>query len=232
MLVFAIAVLQRYFKRGSMHFLFWGVGLLMFSTASLAGAYLALSWNRWVFCVWYFFGAALNAAWIGQGTLYLLFSRRRVVPLTALLVLGSLAAFALMMQVMPLIDESGFTTDAPISEQYSSIMPPAGAGATIRLVTPFFNVYGVTSLVGGALWSSYLFWRKGVLPNRVIGNVLIAIGALIVSFVSVLARMGFGAWMYLGEMLAAVMLFAGFLVAENPKRRDEVAVQGTAHNNI
>ncbi|MDP7260147.1 MAG: hypothetical protein QF376_04615 [Anaerolineales bacterium] len=213
MLVFCVMVLRRFFVRRSLHFLFWGIGLLMFSIASFAEAYLTLAWNRWAFFSWYFFGAALNAAWIGQGTLYLLFSRRRVLLLTALLLLGSLAALVLMLRVMPFLDETRFASTMPISEQYSSIMPPARAGATIRLATPFFNIYGVVALVGGALWSSYLFWRKRVLPNRVIGNLLIAAGALVISFASVLTRMGFGAWLYLSELLAAGLLFAGFLVA-------------------
>jgi hypothetical protein len=213
MLVSCVVVLRRFFVRRGLHFLFWGIGLLMFSIASFAEAYLALRWSRWAFFSWYFFGAALNAAWIGQGTLYLLFSRKRVLPWTVLLLLGSLAALALMLRVMPLLDETRFTRTMPISEQYSSIMPPARGGATIRLGTPFLNIYGVIALVGGALWSSYLFWRKRVLPNRVIGNLLIAAGTLVISFASVLTRMGFGAWLYLGELLAAGLLFTGFMVA-------------------
>ncbi|HJL69663.1 MAG TPA: hypothetical protein QGI30_02245 [Anaerolineales bacterium] len=213
MLLFCVAVLRHFFARWELHFLFWGIGLLMFSFSSFAEAVLALGWSRWAFFSWYFFGAALNAAWIGQGTLYLLFSRKRVLPWTALLLLGSLAALALMLQVMPLLDETLFNPQSPISEQYSRIMPPVREGATIMLATPLFNVYGVIALVGGALWSSYLFWRKRVLPNRVIGNLLIAAGALVISFASVLTRMGFGAWLYLGELLAAGLLFTGFMVA-------------------
>ncbi len=223
MLLFCVAVLRRFFARRGLHFLFWGIGLSMFSIASFAETCLALGWSRWAFFTWYFFGAALNAAWIGQGTLYLLFSCKRVLPWTALLLLGSLTALALMLQVMPVLDETAFSAQLPISEQYSRIMPPTREGATIRLATPFFNIYGVIALVGGALWSSYLFWRKRVMPNRVIGNLLIAAGALVISFASVLTRMGFGAWLYLGELLAAALLFAGFLLAAG-FRCDEVNV--------
>ena len=73
----------------------------MFGAGSFAEAYLALAWNRWVFFVWYLFGAALNAAWIGHGTLTLLVRKRWVKFVTALLILGSLFAGYLMLQRMP-----------------------------------------------------------------------------------------------------------------------------------
>ena len=64
MLVFVIFVLQRYTATKKLYFLYWGIGLAMFGSGSFAEAYLSLSWNSWVFFIWYLFGAALNAAWI------------------------------------------------------------------------------------------------------------------------------------------------------------------------
>ncbi len=223
MLAFTLTVLQRYLTRRKPHFLFWGLGLAMFGAGSFGEAYLALAWNRWVFFVWYFFGAVLNAAWIGHGTVHLLFRKRGVRSLTVVLILGSLAALALMLQVMPRLDASGFTPSLPISEQYREIMPPAREGGTVRLTTPLFNIYGLITLVGGALWSSYLFWRKRVMPNRVVGNVLIAAGALSIGFASTLTRLGYGSLLYLGELIAAVLMFSGFLIAGRPEPAEEAA---------
>ena len=106
MLAFTIFVLQRYAARRAPHFLFWGLGLTMFGAGSFAEAYLALAWNKWVFFIWYFFGAVLNAGWIGHGSVYLLFRKKWVHGLTAILILGSLIALALMLQVMPRLDAS------------------------------------------------------------------------------------------------------------------------------
>jgi len=212
MLLFCVLVIRRFFELRALHFLFWGVGLFMFSIASFAEAYLSLAWSPWAFFGWYFFGAVLNAAWIGHGTMHLLFTPIRMGPWTTLLLLGSLAALTLMLQVMPLLDQNRFTTGMPISKQYSSIMPPVHDGATIRMATPLFNVYGLITLVGGALWSSYLYYRKRVLRNRMVGNLLIASGVLLISFAGLLTRMGFGTWLYLGELLAAGLMFSGFLV--------------------
>ena len=120
MAYFTVFVLQRYIVRRAPHFLFWGIGLAMFGAGSFAEAYLALSWNRWVFFIWYLFGAALNAAWIGHGTLLLLVRKRWVKVVTALLIIGSLFAGYLMLQAMPNLDTAIFTTSKPVSEQYGT----------------------------------------------------------------------------------------------------------------
>jgi len=213
MIVFAIFVLNRYISSNKMHFFFWGIGLLMFSIGSLSEIYLSIQWNRLAFFFWYFFGAVLNAAWIGQGTIYLLLTKKWIKPTVTLLLVGSLSALIIMIQTMSMLDISQFTSNIAISDQYRDIIPAPNEGGTIRLLTPFFNVYGATALVGGAVWSAYLFWRKRVLPNRVIGNILIALGAIIISIASILTRMGLSEWWYLGELLAATLLFAGFILA-------------------
>jgi hypothetical protein len=216
MLVFTIWVLQRYVLRRKLHFLFWGLGLAMFGFGSFAEAYLAIAWNKWVFFGWYLFGAALTAGWIGHGTVYLLFRKKWVHGVTAVLLLGSLFAAYLMFVATQNLNEAAFSPSVPISEQYRDIMPATDAGGAVRLTTPFFNVYGLITLVGGALWSAYLFWRKRVLPNRVIGNVLIAAGALSIGLASTLTRLGDGSYLFLGELVAAVLMFIGFRFAAKP----------------
>ena len=244
MFIFVVLVFQRFLVRRKPHFLFWGIGLTMFGAGSFAEAYLSLAWNPWIFFAWYLFGAVLNAAWIGHGTLHLLVRKKWAHGVTAVLILGSLGAGYLMLQVMPRLDTTIFTTSKPISEQYGTKRleadeaPPPNAeigkvvyrgeevtvargllplGATVRLTTPFFNIYGLLTLVGGAIWSAYLFWGKRVLPNRVLGNVLIAAGALLIGFASTLTRLGYGQFLYIGELVAAVMMFAGFQVAARPQ---------------
>jgi hypothetical protein len=224
MIVFTVSVLQRYFVRRKLHFLFWGIGLAMFTAGSLAEAtFIIAGWSAAVFFVWYLFGAALNAAWIGQGTLLLLVRRRWALVLTGILVAASVMAAVLMIQVMPRLDATGFTASLPISEQYRTIMPSISGGATVRLTTPFFNIYGLLTLVGGALWSAWLFLRKEVLPNRVIGNVLIAAGALSIGLASTATRLGFGGYLYLGELVAAILMYSGFLMAAAPATEAERA---------
>lgn len=216
MLIFTIWVLQRYLVRRKLHFLFWGIGLAMFGFGSFAEAYLSIHWNTAVFFGWYLFGAALTAAWIGHGTVYLLFRKKWVHWLTAVLIIGSLFTAFLMFRATQLLDTSIFDPGTAISEQYRNIMPGITEGGAVRLTTPFFNIYGVLTLVGGAIYSSFLFWRKRVLPNRVLGNILIAAGAILIASASTLTRLGYGQYLYLGELLAAVLMFVGFRYAAKP----------------
>jgi hypothetical protein len=217
MLAFSLVVWQRYLVRRTPAFLFWGIGLSLFAVASFAGAYLSLAWSSTVFFLWYFCGAVLTAAWIGHGTVHLLFRRWWAHGLTAVLVAGSVAALALMLRAMANLDLTQFSPAVPISEQYRDIMPAVSEGGLIRITTPFFNIYGLITLVGGALYSTFLYWRKRVLPNRVVGNILIAAGAIVIALASTLTRFGLGSTLYVGELLAAVMMFSGFLVAAAPQ---------------
>ena len=86
----------------------------------------------------------------------------------------------------------------------------------VRTLTPFFNIYGTLALVGGAAYSAFLFWRKKVLLHRTIGNVLIALGAILPAFGGTFSRMGVPGALYVGELLGAVILFIGFLRAITP----------------
>lgn len=210
MFVFTASVFQRYAVRRNPAFLFWGIGLLMFGLASLAEVYLSYAWNSLVFGMWYVFGAALTAAWIGLGTVYLLFKKPWVRVVTIILVVASLVTAGLMWYTP--LNSSQFQIGVAISEQYRSIMPP---GAPVRF-TFVFNICGVLALVGGALYSAFLFWRKRVLPNRVIGNALIAAGALVIASASSLTRLGYGQYLYIGELVAAILMYSGFLMAAAP----------------
>lgn len=222
MLILTGSVLERYVRRRKAHFLFWGIGLAMFAVASFAEAYFWLGgWSVPAFFSWYLFGAVLNAAWIGHGTLLLLIRKRWVRVATGILVGASLVATGLMVQAILRTDGGAYLPSVPISEQYRDLMPSIGDGGLVRLTTPFFNVYGMVMLVGGALWSAWLFARKQVLPNRVIGNVLIAAGALSIGLAGTILRLGMGSYLYLGELAAAGFMYAGFLVASRPATQAE-----------
>src|SRR5574341_486106 len=194
----------------------------MFGMGSFAEAYLALTWSPVVFGIWYVFGAVLNPAWLGHGTLNLLVKKRWIHVITALLAVGSLVAIYLM-ATTPL-DSTEFNVHQPISVQYAQIMP-ARAQAPVRSATSYFAGYGTLTLVGGALYSAFLFWRKRVLPNRMWGNIMIAVGALAIGFASALARLGFGEYLYIGELLAAILMYGGFRMAAGPAAEPVVAAK-------
>ena len=210
--IFAFFVLKRYLARKGLHLLLWGIGMVFYGVGGFCEAYYgAFGWNPLIFRLWYLFGAILVAAWLGQGTVYLLVKRRRAHALMVLLALGSL--FAVSRVFGAELDPSLMTFSVHTGSEMSghAIVTPG-----VRMLTPFFNLYGTVALVGGAAWSAWLYWRKRILLHRTVGNILIAVGAILPAFGGTFSRMGLSGALYLGELLGAVLLFIGFLRAITP----------------
>jgi hypothetical protein len=218
-LLFAAMVLSRYFKGRRPHSLLWGIGLVLYAAGTFSEAYLALAWSPIWLRVWYLSGAMLTAAWLGQGTIYLLIRKPGMADKFMIgLLLVSIVSVGLIW-ITPL-DASIFKTTLPISTQYKSIM--VRGGLTI-LLTALLNIYGSIGLIGGAIYSAYLFWRKHVLPNRVFGNVLIAAGALFPAGAGTLIKLGLGDWLYVSELFGATIMFLGFWLATQPQPAEQQA---------
>ncbi len=211
-------ILRRYQQhRGThKHLLIWAIGLGMFATASFSEGVLNFGWNELAVYGWYLFGALLTAAWIGQGTVTLLFRRRWVDLLTIALAIFSVIAVVLLLSVH--LQSNKFELGKPVWLQYKDLF---GESQTLRNLTIPFNIYGTVALVGGAVWSAYLFLKKQILPNRVLGNVLIAAGALSIALASVVARIGRGEFLPFGELTFALLVYVGFLLASKPARVEE-----------
>lgn len=213
--IFAGFVLRRFFFRHSSHLLLWTVGMVFYGIGGFCEAYNGLvGWSPLIFRLWYLFGAILVAAWLGQGTVYLL-ARRRLAQITlAILILASLYAAVRVFtaQLDPSLMVSSLHTGSELSGQ--AIITPG-----VRTLTPFFNIYGTLTLVGGAIYSAWIFWRKQVLPHRALGNVLIAVGALLPAFGGGFSRLGIPGALYILELLGAILMFLGFLRATTPFKK-------------
>ncbi len=222
-MVFASYVLRRFFKKKGYHQLLWGIGMIFYGIGGFCEAYYGFfGWSPLVFRLWYIFGAILVAAWLGQGTVYLLMKPRVANILMVILGLGSL--FAVYKVFNATLDPSLMTTSLHTGSELSG---QAIVSDGVRVLTPFFNLYGTLALVGGALYSAILFWRKRVLLHRVIGNVLIAFGAILPAFGGTFSRFGIPGALYISELLGAIVLFLGFLRATTPmkeKEKEAVAV--------
>ena len=212
--VFAFFVFRRYLVRKGPHLLLWGIGMVFYGLGAFCEAYYGLlGWNPLIYRLWYLFGALLVAAWLGQGTVYLLASRRWANGLMLLLGIGSLYGLVRVFgaQLDPSLMTAGVHTGSELSG--SAIVSPG-----VRVLTPFFNLYGTVTLVGGAAWSAWIFWRKRILLHRTIGNILIAVGAIAPAFGGTFSRFGVPSALYIGELLGALLLFAGFVRATTPMK--------------
>jgi hypothetical protein len=215
--VFAYFVFKRYFLRRGLHLLLWGIGMVFYGIGGLCeAANIVVGWQPLIFRLWYLFGAILVAAWLGQGTVYLLVGRRLAHILMILLGMASLFAAVQLFnaQLDPARMTASLHTGSELSGQ--AIVSPG-----VRVLTPFFNFYGTLTLVGGAIWSAVTFWRKRILLHRAIGNVFIAVGAILPAFGGTFSRFGIYGALYWSELLGAVLMFIGFLRATTPMPVDK-----------
>jgi hypothetical protein len=219
--IFAVLVLRRYLMRRGPHLLLWGIGMVLYAIGGVCEAsYGAFGWNPLLFRLWYLFGAILVAAWLGQGTVYLLARRSWANALMVILGLGSIYAAVRVFgaQLDPGLMTSSLHTGSELSGH-------AIVSSGVRTLTPFFNLYGTLTLVGGAVWSAWIFWRKRILLHRTIGNILIAVGALLPAFGGTFSRFGLSGALYWSELLGSVLMFAGFVRATTPMRVAQPAAE-------
>ncbi|HKJ26614.1 MAG TPA: hypothetical protein VJ965_03165, partial [Anaerolineales bacterium] len=168
-------------------------------------------------------GAILVAAWLGQGTVYLLAKKPWPTITMVLLVLGSL--YGTYRVFTATLDPSLLTTSLHTGSELSG---HAITTSGVRGLTPIFNIYGTVTLVGGAIWSAWIFFRKRVLLHRTIGNILIAAGALAPAFGGAGSRFGIPAALYIGELVGAILMFIGFWRATTPMQVNQPHSEPTA----
>lgn len=201
-LVFAVIVLRRW-RQGpdKLHLAWWGFGLLMYGLGTLTESLTTLlGWQEGVFRAWYITGALLGGAPLAQGTIYLLLRRRTAHILTAILlpVIAVAAVFVLL---------------SPIN--HAAVEPYRLSGAAlewswVRLFSPFINLYAATFLIGGALVSAWRFRTKVAMRHRYLGNIAIAIGALLPGIGGTFTRFGHVEVLYVTEFLGLSLIWLGY----------------------
>lgn len=219
--VFTVAVFNRYRRRGGMHLLLWSIGLLFYGLGTLSEVLLGLHFNVLVLKLWYLMGAMLTAAWLGMGTVHLLIRKgNAAMIITWMLAVVSLLAAILVFAAPPV--SSSYNTALTASEQYKDVL--ARNGFTI-LFTILLNIYGTLTLVGGAIYSAFLFWRKKILANRMFGNILIAAGALSPAMGGTFLKVGLTDFLYLSELIGVILMYIGFVMATSTASEPAQAYQ-------
>lgn len=224
--IFAFIVLRRWWQKRRPHLLAWGIGLTLYFAGSFSQIVLALTWSPILFGLWYWAGAIMVAPWLGQGTVYLLLRRGNIARnIQMALILVGVMTLPWAIFLTP-FNASAWQPGADITQIFRDEVDANGnvlqqgimtgsARGTVRFFSPIMNVWGTIALVGGAVYSAYLFRRKQIMRNRVVGNWLIAAGGLLPAFGGALIRLNAPELKYLGEMLGVILIFAGFWIATN-----------------
>jgi hypothetical protein len=198
--IFALTVLDQFFARRKPYQLIWAIGLFMYFV-STGTEFWAETWglNEIIYRLWYLIGAIFVAAYLGMGTIYLLTPRRVAHIVMAVLLVASLYAIFRVFTA---------SIDLSVLHGLSGRAMPSG----VRLMTPFFNTFGTVALVGGAIYSAWVYWRRRFMPHRVVSNILIAVDALLPAFGGIHIRFaGTTQFFYLFELLGIIIIFIGFL---------------------
>lgn len=202
-LAFAATVLKQYLDRRKTHQLIWSTSLILFTFAAFCEFYSEVwGWPILLYRLYYVAAASL-VAYLGLGTIYLIFKKR-----TGRIFLGVFVLINIVFLIAALRAPVESSKLIPGITVAGKAMPRA-----VRLFSPLMTVPGTLALVGGALYSIYLFRKKRELAYRVWANVFIATGAFIIAAAGAIARMGITVWLYPAEMVGIVLMFVGFLRA-------------------
>jgi hypothetical protein len=200
-LLFSATLWRRWRNRGGTHLLWWCIGLATYAAGTFTESAVTLfGWHAPLFRAWYITGALLGGAPLAQGTVYLLLKRRTANLLTAIVVpVIVIAAICVVL--------------TPIN--YSLVEPYRLTGKVmtwqwVRAFSPFINLYAVTFLIGGAIMSAARFRGNPELRHRYIGNILIAIGAILPGIGGTFTRFGHTEVLYVTELLGLIVLYFGY----------------------
>ena len=163
-------------------------------------------WNEAMFRAWYITGALMGGAPLAQGSVYLHMKRRTADRLAVALVVAIVTA-------------SAFVIASPL--RYELVEPYRLTGKVlawtwVRAFSPFINTYAFCFLVGGAAVSAWHYSKSLVTRNRFVGNVLIAVGALLPGIGGAFTRFGFTEVLYVTEFIGLALIFLGYQFAVSP----------------
>jgi hypothetical protein len=204
--VFAWVLFTRFTRSGRPALAAWTAGLLIFAAA--AGCQAAgehFGFGAPLFRAFYLLGGVLGVIWLSMGTLFLLAPRRVARAATLALAVLTLA-LAIDAAVVP-VDVTRLGTAAGVLGDAISAGSPLQVGAVT------LNIIGTLILVGGSAWSAYrLLLHRGGL-DRVMCNVLLTIGALVIAAGFSAAKIAGGSLDTLGvyEAIGIAVMFVGFL---------------------
>ncbi|MDE3088605.1 MAG: hypothetical protein KGJ80_04385 [Chloroflexota bacterium] len=209
--LFAISVFRQYAARRKMHQLMWGIAIAIWAVA-VAAELVATLRGRWgliTYPAYYATGALLIPAWLGMGTLYLIFPKRFNDWILG--ILSVLSAIGILLIATWPID--------------SALLYSAAADKVPLKVFPFFpiqmlliilNTLGALAFILGALWSGVLFAWKRQNKERAIATALIAIGGIIAAVAHSVGVLSGIELFRLSELIAVLFIFIGYLLSNAP----------------
>lgn len=180
----------------------WTLAFAMFAVA--AGSQVwgdVAGWSPFLARLYYVFGASLVVGWLGLGTWLVVVHTPwlRQLGLWVMLFISGLA--------IGLASQSPVDVSRLAIEGWHALEKPT----MLTVLTIAVNSLGTLILVGGALWSAWVFWRKRMMRSRMVGLLLLAGGALTVAAGGSLTRLGHQQYLYIAMSIGVSLMFWGYL---------------------
>ncbi|HXA29150.1 MAG TPA: hypothetical protein VN193_10445 [Candidatus Angelobacter sp.] len=213
--VFAVVVAARWRRSRRAAFAAWAFGLFIFAAAALTQAIgEANGFSVPLFRAFYLLGGVLGVIYLALGTVFLLAPARAA---------RACAMTLVALTVLLAVDAVFVPVDAARLHSTSGVLGEAitGHGNPLYVAAVVFNILGSAVLIGGSAWSAWRFARTRAGLDRVVCNVLLTAGALLIAAGFSAAKSVGGSISTLGVYEAAgiAVMFAGFLALGRVGRR-------------
>ncbi|MGA7174069.1 MAG: hypothetical protein WCB86_02915 [Candidatus Dormiibacterota bacterium] len=216
---FSAVVWSRWLRSRRPAFAAWGTGLAIFAAAALTQALgQDFGFSVPLFRAFYLLGGVLGVIYLALGTTFLMAPVR---------VAKTCAAILFVLTVLLAVDASVVQVNSAKLNTSAGVLGGAlaGHGTPLFVAAVAFNILGTLVLAGGSAYSALRFIQSQAGIDRVLCNVLLTAGALVVALGFSLAKTVGGSLTQLGvfESIGAAIMFAGFLSlgrfgASNPVR--------------
>ncbi len=198
---FLTQIVPHYLAKRSPYLLWWTLGVLTFGAGTLTESINAIfGWSEWNTKVWYIVGALLGGYPLAQGTIYLLM-KRRFADASAIVCTAVIVVAAICVLLSPIEIPAGFD---------HRLTGRVFAWQWVRGFSPLLNLYAFVFLFGGAVYSAVQYFASDNARSRFLGNILIAIGALLPGIGGSFTRFGYVEVLYITEFVGLSSIYFGY----------------------
>ncbi|MCF8564045.1 hypothetical protein LLE49_04745 [Alicyclobacillus tolerans] len=202
--LFTYLVARQYLHSKKQSHLFWMVSLGFSALASLA--YGLTLWTTphsgVLFVLYYVFGALWMPAIMGLGSLALVFSKRTVYVIAAIVGIVGLTG----------------TVFLALAPMQSAALQSLNGGAGVNVIANgawlieliSLNTFGGAAVILVALYSAWKTVRKQSSPRFLHGNLWLAAGVLVISSAGAMARLGWPGTFWFVMLAGWVITFVGY----------------------
>ena len=205
---FSFELFKHYRAKPSKYVLWWLIGVMAYGVGTITESVnILFGWSELNFRFWYISGAFLGGAPLAQGTVYLLLRQKTAnvlsIILLVVIIIASVSVILSPVNASAVVDNT--LTGKVFGWQW------------VRYYSPFINIYAFIFLFGGAVYSAWKYYGGDRSDKRFLGNVYIAIGALLPGIGGSFTRFGHVEVLFVTELIGLSLIYLGYQVMKGDK---------------